>query len=122
MSAKGQIVYVEHVSEVLKRNPLGDPHVRRFPVYLPPDYDSEENRDRTWPICVILHGSGSTETAHGSFANTFGRHGVIYVAPDTKSDLPEAVRSCMQMVLYHVGFPSPKKGTARVFAPIHVHR
>jgi hypothetical protein len=48
--------------------------------------------------------------------------GVIYVAPDMKSDLPEAIRSCMQMVLYHIGFPSPKHGTARVFAPVHVRR
>lgn len=33
------ITAIEHISGVLRDNPLGDPHVRRLPVYLPPGYD-----------------------------------------------------------------------------------
>jgi predicted esterase len=53
--------------------------VGMYAVYLPPDYHDHE--DRTWPVCVILHGHGSTETGHGGLSNSFGRDGVIYVAP-----------------------------------------
>jgi enterochelin esterase-like enzyme len=35
-----RIVYLEHESQVLKQNPLGDPHRRPLPVYLPPQYKS----------------------------------------------------------------------------------
>ena len=38
----GQVVYPQHESSVLKNNPLGDPHIRRFPVYLPPGYDDHQ--------------------------------------------------------------------------------
>ncbi len=52
-----------------------------YAVYLPPDYNAEANKEKTWPVCIILHGSGSTETGHGALSNTFGRDGVIYLAP-----------------------------------------
>jgi enterochelin esterase-like enzyme len=35
-----RIVYLEHESQVLKQNPLGDPYRRSLPVYLPPQYES----------------------------------------------------------------------------------
>ena len=35
----GTIVMLEHRSKVLADNPLGDPHVRRLAVWLPPQYD-----------------------------------------------------------------------------------
>jgi enterochelin esterase-like enzyme len=37
---QGQIVYLNIESELLQDNPLGDPHVRQVPVYLPADYDA----------------------------------------------------------------------------------
>ncbi len=49
-----QLVYVVHESEVLADNPLGDPHVREFPVYLPPQYDAEP--DRRFPVTWLLAG------------------------------------------------------------------
>ncbi len=52
-----------------------------YAVYLPPDYHAEANAKKRWPLCVILHGHGSTETGHGGMSNTFGRKGVIYLAP-----------------------------------------
>jgi predicted esterase len=52
-----------------------------YAVYLPPDYHAEANAKKRWPLCVILHGHGSSETGHGGLSNTFGRDGVIYLAP-----------------------------------------
>ena len=52
-----------------------------YAVYLPADYEADASREKRYPLCVILHGSGSTETGHGALANGFGREGVIYLAP-----------------------------------------
>ena len=41
MTMVGNIVYVQHESNILKNNLLGDPHIRRFPVYTPPGYDAQ---------------------------------------------------------------------------------
>ncbi len=41
MTTAGDIVYVQYESNILKENPLGDPHIRRFPVYTPPGYDAQ---------------------------------------------------------------------------------
>ena len=40
-------------SQVLKGNPLGDPHERRVPIYLPPDYERGERR---YPVVYFLAG------------------------------------------------------------------
>lgn len=48
-------------SRVLRGNPLGDPHVRRVPVYLPPSYGRD--RRRRFPVFFVLHGfSGAGES------------------------------------------------------------
>ena len=36
----GTLVVLEHTSKILKDNPLGDPHVRKVAVWLPPQYDA----------------------------------------------------------------------------------
>ena len=36
----GTVVVLEHVSKLLKGNALGDPHVRKLAVWLPPQYDA----------------------------------------------------------------------------------
>jgi hypothetical protein len=41
-------------SEVLKGNPLGDPHVRPLWVYVPPGYDEEP--DRSYPSIYMIQG------------------------------------------------------------------
>ncbi len=46
-------------------------------VMLPSDYQTS---GKAYPLCVILHGNGSTELAHGTLADKFGRDGVIYIA------------------------------------------
>ena len=45
---------------------------------LPPDYEESE---KEYPLCIILHGGGSTETDHGNMADKIGRDDVIYIAP-----------------------------------------
>ncbi len=48
-------------------------------VMLPRDYYAKGNIT-SYPICVILHGLGSSELNHGKLADAFGREGVIYIA------------------------------------------
>lgn len=87
------IVIVEHESEVLKGNPLGDPPVRQFPVYLPPGYES--SGDKRYPVIFGL--VGFTGTGFNYLNKRFlfpswdemldelhdgGMPGVIYVMPD----------------------------------------
>jgi enterochelin esterase family protein len=48
-------VLEEFDCEALKGNPLGDPHRRTIPVYLPPGYDASRRR---YPVIHWLHGWG----------------------------------------------------------------
>ena len=43
----GTTLVLEYESSVLAGNPLGDPHVRKLAVWLPPGYDSGTVRGRT---------------------------------------------------------------------------
>ncbi len=52
--------------------------VGTYLALLPPDYASS---DKHYPLCVVLHGSGSTELRHGTLADRFGRDNVIYLLP-----------------------------------------
>lgn len=85
--------FVEHESEALKGNQLGDPHVRQFPVWLPPDY--EASGERRYPVIFGL--TGFTGTGEGYLYARYmspsldqmldelvavGMPGVIYVMPD----------------------------------------
>ncbi|HUF02588.1 MAG TPA: alpha/beta hydrolase-fold protein [Aridibacter sp.] len=45
---------MKHESKALEGNPLGDPHVRKLPVYLPAGY--EENGDERYPAVYLLSG------------------------------------------------------------------
>src|SRR5262245_55706687 len=50
---RGTVHVEEFESEALRGNPLGDPHVRTVPVYLPPGYESSGKR---YPVIVVLTG------------------------------------------------------------------
>jgi predicted esterase len=52
-----------------------------YAIFLPPGYAAPENRDKKYPLVLIIHGHGSTEIRHGQMADTFGRKDVIYLAP-----------------------------------------
>jgi hypothetical protein len=45
----GTLVLLEHTSKILKDNPLGDPHVRKLAVWLPPHYDDGAGK-RRFPV------------------------------------------------------------------------
>ena len=66
--SQGRIVTLEHISEVLRGNPLGDPHVRKLHVWLPPQYDRRVGR--RFPVLYDLvgyTGSGASHTNWRSF-------------------------------------------------------
>lgn len=54
MERHGRVVMETMESVVLRDNPLGDPHVRNLPVYLPPGYD--EDTSRRYPVIFMLAG------------------------------------------------------------------
>jgi enterochelin esterase-like enzyme len=62
----GELVTVEHQSTILADNPLGDPHVRRFPVWLPPDYNRKglHDRGKRFPVLFDLVGYTGSGAAH----------------------------------------------------------
>ena len=51
---KGSVKILQHESEILKNNPLGDKFDRDLYVYLPPDYESEP--DKIFPVVYNLTG------------------------------------------------------------------
>ncbi|HTL28587.1 MAG TPA: alpha/beta hydrolase-fold protein [Tepidisphaeraceae bacterium] len=61
-SASGTLVVLEHTSKVLKSNPLGDPHVRKLGVWLPPQYADSNHRFPVLYDLVGFTGSGLSHT------------------------------------------------------------
>jgi enterochelin esterase family protein len=57
MKLEGRVVVEEFDCAALKGNPLGDPHRRPVPVYLPPRYDRDGRRH---PVIYWIHGWGGT--------------------------------------------------------------
>jgi enterochelin esterase family protein len=51
--AQGSVINLKHQSDVLKNNPLDDPHIRDLFVYLPPGYDET---DAAYPAVYCLTG------------------------------------------------------------------
>jgi enterochelin esterase-like enzyme len=94
----GTLVVLEHVSKVLRGNPLRDPHVRKLAVWLPPQYDTGASRGRGRRFVVLYDfvgftGSGPAHTNWKPFGDNVperaarlihaGRMGpVIVVFPD----------------------------------------
>lgn len=62
----GRTVTLEHVSSVLKGNPLGDPTARLLDVWLPPQYDEARGRGRgkRFPVLFDLVGYTGTGRSH----------------------------------------------------------
>jgi enterochelin esterase family protein len=58
MGPDGRVVIEEIDFATLRDNPLGDPSLRRIPVYLPPGYDA--NGGRRYPVIYWLHGFSGT--------------------------------------------------------------
>ncbi len=67
----GTVVVLEHVSKVLKDNPLRDPFVRNVAVWLPPQYDedSRHGRGRRFPVLVDMVGFTGSGLSHIAWKN-----------------------------------------------------
>ncbi len=63
----GSVVVLEHVSAILKDNPLGDPHVRKLGVWLPPQYDAAGRR--RFPVLFDLVGFTGSGFSHLAWKN-----------------------------------------------------
>src|SRR3954465_9537772 len=61
-AAPGTVVILEHTSRILKGNPLGDPHVRKVGVWLPPGYKSDSKR--RYPVLYDLVGFTGSGLSH----------------------------------------------------------
>ncbi len=65
-AAPGTLVVLEHTSAILKHNPLGDPHVRKLGVWLPPQYDGFRGRNR-FPVLYDLVGFTGSGLSHAGW-------------------------------------------------------
>jgi hypothetical protein len=67
----GRLVVLEHRSRILQDNPLGDPHVRKLAVWLPPQYDegSTRGRGRRFPVLVDMVGFMGSGLSHVAWRN-----------------------------------------------------
>ncbi|MEE9227181.1 MAG: alpha/beta hydrolase-fold protein [Acidobacteriota bacterium] len=59
-----------HDSRLLRGNPMGDPHRRRLPVYLPPGYASD--RSEPYPVVYLLAGWGGRGARYLNDEGAFG--------------------------------------------------
>jgi S-formylglutathione hydrolase FrmB len=65
----GTTVVLEHVSALLKGNPLGDPHIRRLAVWLPPQYDAGRGRTKRFPMLMDMVGFTGSGLSHIAWKN-----------------------------------------------------
>jgi enterochelin esterase-like enzyme len=67
----GTLVTLEHHSRVLKDNALGDPHIRKLSVWLPPQYDqaATQGRGHRLPVLFDLAGYTGSGLAHVAWKN-----------------------------------------------------
>src|SRR6202165_4886226 len=67
----GTVVILEHDSKILRGNPLGDPHVRKVAVWLPPQYNEGANRGmgQRFPVLYDLVGFTGSGLAHICWKN-----------------------------------------------------
>lgn len=66
MTAPSQMRIESFKSHLLRGNPLGDPHEREIPVYLPPDYEADQ--ERRYPVAYLLpaYASNAVKMIHSS--------------------------------------------------------
>ena len=67
----GTVVVLEHESKVLKGNALGDPHVRKLAVWLPPQYDDPGPKawGRRFPVLYDMVGFTGSGLSHVAWRN-----------------------------------------------------
>jgi len=66
----GTVIVLEHESAILKDNPLGDPHVRKLAVWLPPQYDRGGPASKSrFPVLYDLVGFTGSGLSHLNWKN-----------------------------------------------------
>ena len=67
--SQGTLITIEHSSRVLAGNALGDPHVRRFPVWLPSQYHqgATHGRGKRFPVLYDFVGYTGSGPAHANW-------------------------------------------------------
>lgn len=72
-------------------HPLEQKTFGYYSVMLPPDYNEEASKEKEYPVCLLVHGSGGHERTHVKLVEShLGREGVIYVtarAPFPKNNV-----------------------------------
>ena len=70
---QGRTVILEHTSQVLAGNPLGDPHHRKLAVWLPPQYDEAlpgaKSKGKRFPVLYDLVGFTGSGFSHTNWRN-----------------------------------------------------
>jgi hypothetical protein len=69
--SSGTAVVLEHDSRILRDNRLGDPHVRKVAVWLPPQYNegAARGRGRRFPVFVDMVGFMGSGLSHLAWKN-----------------------------------------------------
>src|SRR5258708_21910029 len=62
----GTVVVLEHDSKILRDNPLGDPHVRKLAVWLPPQYNEGATRGKGQRFPALYDMVGFTGSRAGA--------------------------------------------------------
>jgi S-formylglutathione hydrolase FrmB len=67
----GTVVVLEHDSKILRGNPLGDPHVRKLAVWLPPQYNEGATRGKgqRFPALYDMVGFTGSGLSHIAWKN-----------------------------------------------------
>jgi S-formylglutathione hydrolase FrmB len=67
----GTVVVLEHDSKLLRANALGDPHVRKLAVWLPPQYDqgTTGGRGKRFPMLLDMAGFMGSGLSHVAWKN-----------------------------------------------------
>lgn len=66
---EGRTLILEHTSRVLADNALGDPHIRKLAVWLPPQYDQPSHKGKRFPVLFDLVGFTGSGLAHVAWKN-----------------------------------------------------
>jgi S-formylglutathione hydrolase FrmB len=68
---EGTVVILEHVSRLLQDNSLGDPHIRKLAVWLPPQYDQGRaaGSGKRFPMLMDMSGYTSSGLSHIAWKN-----------------------------------------------------
>ena len=66
---EGRTLILDHTSRVLADNPLGDPHIRKLAVWLPPQYDQPAYKGKRFPVLFDMVGFMGSGLSHIAWKN-----------------------------------------------------